>query len=1102
MNKLGKHCVVNKRTNLSESDEERVIRAVSLLQRAGIKGKLDVLGSGYESVVISDGETIYKVFDRSLEYYATLIKQLKCRFDGCKHFIPDLNFFTLDGKTILTYGYQPSEKYIGGRREEMQDFLVESALCGIVIKDIKPANFRVYDTGLKFIDYGWDIVPFNYKDFIFMVQRAYLSLNGWANPQFKNLAKRAINTWNLPQLEGFKDFFNETYTKLLNSKSMFQYDLLEIPENLWIKDVLNGFFENSDAVILDERLDFKIPNSFDFSSYPALDNKTAIIFDGPLNREMVLNLRNQIKEGQQIIFLFKNPFFEKGTGCSVYESLIEFFEKSGLQVLRTEQSPPRPDKKADFYSQIIAFETEAFEPCGGDTSLLIKTCYQDGGVLETLVKHIVSQLQRPDRFKEVLVVVDSKETDFLREYSFPQKREALHVLEKIKKNGLIDDYFLSPSDKDEILRINREWFAAECAETHCIRNIPVVPQLFGFEKCSGKYVLQVDCDSIVVRRDYNHRYLLDMKNSLEDQNAVSVSFNIAHSLNTSFQEYHSFDPSYVPEVRFCLFEKECFFSHRPYPNEVINGKLKYTWYRSVEIFQNETGLYSLRGGDPRTFYIHPSNNIKTDREFWFRVLERAEFGVIPEVQSGQVDLCGTLSDWLLPKRNENYIFIISGRNLSNNKFLRGWQSVLSQTRNDWGAVIINDNSDNDLHEFIKNTIQPFFGRITYIRNPFTKVILENIHSAIHNVCVNPYSVIVIMDMDDQLLTNDVLAVLHNEYLSGADMTAGTALKTSKGILPFIPDFKNPRNERMGDVWIHLRSFRKYMFDSIGIEFFKHEGLWIDKFNELTYTVPMAEMAADPRVINWPLYLWEPGHIRNAEHYQGNEISKKIVCNKPSYISIQPIRFFKGRTLPPGELLRTLSKRSITFIRHAEKEKINYQDSRESRTTERGQREASLWGENLPFKVDLFLTSTVERTAETAWCIKEGNLSEGPIIPKKPLGGLSILDIGEWTRLKNEFGFWSVIEKWISGEVSMEVAEPFNKIILPLLEDLWSSISEKNAENIFVVTHDHVIFYLYRLFYSTLERHRINYLGGFSVSLEEFFQKIIELKTVEMPHFCF
>jgi uncharacterized radical SAM superfamily Fe-S cluster-containing enzyme len=1099
MSNLGKECAEsNKRTGLQASDSERVKVASELLLRAGFTGDIKILGTGHEGVVFSDDKFVYKVFDRPLEFYNDLIEQLEGRFSDCKHFITEMEHFRIEGKIVLKYRQETSEAYTGGLKDQMQDFLVEAALSGVSIKDVKPSNFRVCSGILKFIDYGWDIIPFNYKDFIFMVQRAYLSINGWANPNFKTLAKKALNTWDIIELNGFNEFFNEVYSKLLNKRGAKKpYSLLRVPENIWIDRMLDRFFGEEERTILDEKSSFWAENPHWLLEKIKLNGKIAIIFgDGEMDIEQISEIRKNLKDGCKVAIVFKNPFF--GENSRTLKPLISSLEVQGFNILGVEQSPPRPYLNGMFYSRLIYLEAETFTPCGHDTTLLIKACYQDGGMLRELVKHIVGQLRRPDNFKEVLVVLDSKEDTFLREYGSPKKGETIAALNDLKSTGIIDRYIMSPQEKSEISVINERWFSLKCDESHCIRNIPVTPQLFGFENCKGDYILQVDCDAIIVRKDFSHRYLLDMKKALADENILSVSFNIAHKRGSVFKEYISKSPSYTPEVRFCLIDRNRFLRQRPFPNEIIGGKLAYTWYRAVEKAQGERGLHSLRGGDPRSFYIHPENTVKQNRRFWSRAIESAESGFVPDIQTDKVNLQGSLEDWGPPKRGANFMFIVSGRNLSNEKFLRGWQSIVSQTRDDWGAVIINDNSDNNLHEYIEMTTKQFSEKVTYIHNKSTKVILENIYNAIRTICKNPYSVIVIMDMDDMLLTNDVLSALRKEYLSGADMVVGTALKTTRGILPFVPDFRNPKNERMGDVWIHLRSFRKYLFDAIHEEYFKHDEDWIDKFNELAYTVPISEMAARPKHIMWPLYLWEPGHARDEEHYRLNEITKEIVRRKQSHSDYKPKRIFDEYSLPPGEIVRSISKGMITFIRHAEKEKINYIGSKEKRTTERGQREARWWGSNLPFSIDLFLTSMIERTAETAWCIREGNGSKGKIIPKMALGGLSIKDRKKWEEMKRDLGFMETINRWVEGKVPLDVAEPFELIILKLLESIWEEIVNEKSENTIVVTHDHVIFSLHRLFHKTI-RHRIYYLGGFSLTLEDLYTKMVELRTKNVEH---
>ena len=1087
---------------VSSLENDRIKQAIDTVRSIVCNHDLKILGTGHESVVITDEKYIFKVFDENIEYYPILLKQLEGRFNGCKRLIEDLEYIQSKKKTILKYAFEPSEPYCGGRSDEIKEFLVESALCGITIKDVKSLNFRIFKNGLKFIDYGRDIVPFNYKDFIFMTQRAFILINEWKNPEFKSLVRRAITDWNMPELNGFRDFFNDVYQRLLSNKiGRTQYELLKIPENIWIENIIHTFFDNyASCTVIDNSDALKSCNitsniiSIEDAYDVELIGNSILITDNLDNKnDLIKKMRLKLGINDKFGLIFKNPFFVENNNS--IRSYIELLEKSGFKINQVLESPAKPDENADFYSELIYFECVPFIPCGYDTSLVIKACYQDGEMLERLVRHIVTQLDRPDHFLEKIVVIDSKENDFLREYAISEKTKALGALDKLVEKRVIDRYYISPKDPSEICDINKRWFNINCYQTHSIRNIPVTPQLFAFEICNGSYILQADCDVIIVRRDENHSYLHDMKNALENnKNALSVSFNIAHSEDSAFIEYSSGEKSsYVPEVRICLIDKTRFFNERPYDNELENEKLKLSWYRSVESTQNRKELISLRGGDSRTFYIHPQNIIKTDKEFWLRSIERAESSAVPAIQFENVDLQGRIKDWIGPKQNSHFVFIICGRNLTNRKFLRGWQSIINQTRDDWSAVIINDNSENNLHEYIKIAIRPYAKKVTYLYNPQKKIILENIYNAVHCVCINPYSVIIIMDMDDMLLTNDILKALRDEYLIGADMVIGTALKTRKGILPFEPNFKEPRNERMGDVWIHLRSFRKYLFDMIKENDFKIDGEWLPKFSELTYTVPIAEMATHPVHIAWPLYLWEPGHIRNEEHYRLNRIMKDCVRNKPSYNSVEAIRIFDNYTLPPGEILNGLTESTITFIRHAEKEKTISVSNIDRMITERGREEARSWGSKLPVKIDLFITSTVQRTIETAECIKEGNRSNADIISLESINGIVVKDRKKWEELKSKSSWFDTTDAWAKGKVPESIIESHIFLILKILEDLWDNICINGSDTTLVITHDHVIWTIQKIFHN-ISAHRIYYLGGLTINKIDLYKKIIELKT--------
>lgn len=285
-------------------------------------------------------------------------------------------------------------------------------------------------------------------------------------------------------------------------------------------------------------------------------------------------------------------------------------------------------------------------------SLLIKASYQgDSELLYCQVRHIVTMLDR-SKFCEVVLVFDSKTNDFIRQYASPQKQENINIANLLLKEGYLDKWLEAPSDKKTVSELYYRWYGSETSETHTAKNAPMSQPIYGFEITKGKYTLQADADVLICRRDWKHDYLKDMIDALNSaQNIVSVGFNIAHKTNEFKQYSFSSLGEYVPEVRLCLFNKERLLSLRPFPNEILDGKYTLTWYRSLQKLQHEKGLVSLRGGDGRTFYIHPPNEYKKDKSFLLWIMREIEHNHIPELQFENVDLVGNQDDWKYRKDN-------------------------------------------------------------------------------------------------------------------------------------------------------------------------------------------------------------------------------------------------------------------------------------------------------------------------------------------------------------------------------------------------------------------------------------------------------------------
>ena len=165
----------------------------------------------------------------------------------------------------------------------------------------------------------------------------------------------------------------------------------------------------------------------------------------------------------------------------------------------------------------------------------------------------------------------------------------------------------------------------------------------------------------------------------ENSNAVSVGFNIPKNDDIIFTSYHAPKGGYKPEVRFALIDKQRLLNLLPLPNEIDNGYLKLGWYHALYEYQKKSNIVSLRGGDSRSYYIHPQNYRKQCMDVWFDILDRVEKNIIPAIQKEHFDIEGSFYDWCLNKRNEDIIIITIIEKTTNlNNLFRFFYSVIQR----------------------------------------------------------------------------------------------------------------------------------------------------------------------------------------------------------------------------------------------------------------------------------------------------------------------------------------------------------------------------------------------------------------------------------------
>lgn len=825
------------------------------------------LGEGMEGVVFHDTQTVYKVYlPKNKEtvnplLWATLKEKIP-QFQNTIHFFAILPV-QFKGINILTYPYVKGEALSYLNEEEIRRFLIECWQKKLIFHNIKAENFiRVVDNGcLKWIDY--EIVHFTDNLFLNMAARAFILLRFFDAPEsaLNKLNRSAINQFDLPQLAGFQHFCNQLFAQIIyqESQSILQNDPLTSDINT---PILTSTYQSQlvNEIIASGEGIFLVP-------YRMVENVKSFYFQ-LLSKGMVLKS-------------------------------LDYYHVKLINNL------PEPEFLQLYVGKINPFPHKV--------SLVIKICPQESATLYQQVLHLIKQLSSPDAFYEKIIAVDQRWQDFLRQYTDKGSVAQLYeVLNQLLAEGIIDGYVELPAA--EVESVNQRWFGIKTRHTHTFNKASPISHLYAFEQAKGDYILQMDSDVMVGRYDYSHSYLTDMIAELENnENVISVGFNICHAKDSGFKSYYGFsDGGFVPEVRLGLFHKARLLNARPFPNELLENGLKISWYRALHQKQKATNLVSIRGGDPSSFYIHPQNYRKACQDVWFTLLDRVENNQIPDCQHEEFDLAGSYYDWAIPKRNEALVIVCIVKNNSYSHFLRLWLSVIFQTETNWGAIIIDDASTNGLDIWIEHLIKPYQRRVTYIKNRFSQGVAANLYKAIHYFMDNQESVVLILDGDDVLLGKEVFAKVMEKYqIFGADITIGKVYKTNEisAHYPYPPNFIAPRQPG-SYVWQPLRTFKKYLFDSLSLYDLKskqpahsHQDdaehklpsklsqttQWLTQGVESAYMVPMIEMSSNPMWMKHFNYYQEVNTIET-QQVKNEWLIQEIFNKTPK----TPQSVFKGR----------------------------------------------------------------------------------------------------------------------------------------------------------------------------------------------------------------
>jgi 2-polyprenyl-3-methyl-5-hydroxy-6-metoxy-1,4-benzoquinol methylase/glycosyltransferase involved in cell wall biosynthesis len=864
-----------------------------------------------------------------------------------RHFVNLKDVYQESREVVFCMELFHGEPYNGGRLSSIRSFLRDCRENNLAYRNMHPKNIIVCGDEFKICDLGRSNVPFTDKEFREMAKRSYLMYRYHFREDLPELMNIALFTEDIPELYGFDHFWNSLEDKakyeLVDSlvidivnksggKEVLDYGCGRggIAESLSNMDFsVTGFDIDDDViqknVVRDTDITYLGSSDLDplLSSGKQFDVVVCslvvcIISDKNELYTVLENLRSLVKEEGRVVFALCNPFntFVNETGTRITHlkegasySDIFSYDKIAKETSRTRFEVHRPfhtikrmiecsgfvvsdvheSEGVDFDSLAPAsdFLVLELEPvrlslkC--DVSLLIKANPIEWKTIDFQIEHIVSQLNSPRRFSEVVVVTGLHEAHFLKQSDKPDIDRLKEKLDMLKEKGVIDKVVYVPDNPKFVRQTYMKWFGIGCSETHASNGQHTFTSLYGLEQCKGDYVLQMDSDCIVVRLDSNHDYLEDMIEVFNrDPDALTVSFNVARLKSSPYSHSDGKMP-WRTEVRFSLFDRRRLDKALPLQNKINKeGVLVFPWHWSMDQLVRNSRWKSYRGGDNRTFFIHVPNDVKHNANRWYNIVKEAEKGHVPPVQFGYVDFRGSITDWL-SARNEEFVYVLRGRDVSLPKIRRVLDSIYAQSYSGWGMVIIDAGSTNGDEDYFENFVVPKYrDRATFWRNWTPIKPIENTIIAIKELCNNPDSVIITLDSDNSLIGNNVLDRLKSFYDGGADLTVGSMLRTDKH-REYPVDFNTPRENRGGNVWQHLRTFKKRLFDSIPEDYFKIDGEWVPHTEDWAFMLPMVDIAKKPVHIKDYLYFYEPLEDKSTRSITEREAIITEIIGKPKMV---------------------------------------------------------------------------------------------------------------------------------------------------------------------------------------------------------------------------
>ena len=872
------------------------------------------LGRGYEGCVCHYNGRVFKLFYEQHNWINQLESFAK-DFIGC-HQLYDITIDSLNGYTIISYEYEPALSLDKMHASEMVQLLLWGKEHGFCFRNLKPDNFLYTEGGLRYIDYGKDIVPFDQDTFQKSVERSYqvFRYSFLDDIEFKEVIYHSYNNSNKELMSGvetYKKMFEPTYKEQIHDgrvldsiRQLNPYKILDYGAgkckiaNRLVQEGYEVDVYDIDNNILYERADKRIrifdnPDDISADYYDVVNCNQVLCWTAQETAESIMKKFSYVlKTDGHLVLSICDPFFSdvahtmlRGQGRTEgYYNNHQFQEYTSRMKAIDGMEHHRPMNwyihllRKYGFDVINSFETDGINTDTANTigehlvlickkrcpyikvncPLLIKTCAMDHATIYDSIVHIITQLEYGCSFNKHIVCVDvprqrnGQNEPRTRAYSSDDNSHLTEELLRAFNNGWIDRIIIA--DESQRASTYRKYFPEEALDSHATNGQPIFSTLFAFDHIKDSIIFQTDCDVLYYCSE-PHAIFRAYRALAKTSQAYTLSLSICH------RQGHKVQIGQRTEVRSCFLNLRRFKASAPYYNEIKNNAYLLPWHRCLdEKIQQESPEFSIRCCSNTTFFIHPENELKTDPDFMASVRYALEQGYYPDCQLENVNLAGRRTDWIRNTRSP-IVIVTRGKNTSTEKVKRMLDSIASQSVQTFSMTLIytDANSSNSSEEYAAFRLKydKRFADAIYIPNKTDHLEIDMLINALQHVS-SPDSIIITVDNDDFLIGSDAIDKIVAVFKQGADYVCGNCIRYDKPLRNYRVECFEKLWERNGDnIWLHPICFRKYLFDKVPREDFKADGEYINVCTDFAYAVPMVQMAEKPMWNPSIVYYFEP-----------------------------------------------------------------------------------------------------------------------------------------------------------------------------------------------------------------------------------------------------